>query len=295
MKRTVSLFAVIMIVIPVASFTTNTHPDYLSMPSRRASSLSRPHGGHKFQVYSLLFQLTSPKTFLSKNDNEGDGDENLKSIEIPSIKSPVLCQVYPALVKHKEKYGNPNIPLGSTDGKRCKTLRRLHFQNKLSDEEVALLTDMDFRFHSFEDVYYECDFDEMLGKLMEYKVEFHTFQIPKKYEPDPELGAWVTMLRRLYRTNDLPADQIEKLDEVGFEWVSTRKCGSSFMSKYREVFSRLREAVEAGVDVSTLLMEDEELKKWIIGQRVAYENGNLSESRMQYMDEIPGVDWRKVK
>ncbi len=67
------------------------------------------------------------------------------------------------------------------------------------------------------------------------------------------------------------------------------------MSKYREVFSRLREAVEAGVDVSTLLMEDEELKKWIIGQRVAYENGNLSESRMQYMDEIPGVDWRKVK
>lgn len=292
MKRTISLFATLL-AIPVASFTTNTHPTYVSVPSRRAHSLL--DGGHELPGGSRRFQPTSPKTFLSKIDNEGDGDEKLESIEIPLfIKSPVLSQVYPALVSHKEKYGNPNIPLGSTDGKRCKTLRRLHFQNKLSDDEVALLTDMGFRFHSFEDVYYECDFDEMLGKLMDYRAEYDTFQIPKKYEPDPELGAWVTMLRRLYRTKDLPTNQIEKLNDVGFEWISTRKCGSSFMSRYREVFSKLGEATEAGVDVSKLLIEDEELKKWIIGQRVAYENGNLSESRVQYMDEIPGVDWRRI-
>lgn len=216
-----------------------------------------------------------------------------KPVNIPSfIASPVLTQVYPALVAHKAKFGNPNIPLGSTDGKRCKTLRRLHFQNKLTEAEAALLTEMGFVFHSFEDVYHECDFDEMLGKLMNYHLKFDTYQIPKKYEPDPELGAWVTMLRRLNNANDLPAIQIEKLDSIGFEWVSTRKCGSSFMKRYREVFAYLAKIVEAGGDVSELVHEDADVMKWVNAQRLAYENGNLSESRGEYMDDLPGIDWK---
>ena len=117
------------------------------------------------------------------------GEESESTIAIPScVVSPVLAQVYPALIAHNEKHGNPNIPLGSTDGKRCKTLRRLHFQNMLTEDEATLLNELGFRFHSFEDVYYECDFDEMLFKFTLYYKEFQTYQIPKKYEPDPELG-----------------------------------------------------------------------------------------------------------
>eukprot|EP00571_Detonula_confervacea_P006197 CAMPEP_0172318818 /NCGR_PEP_ID=MMETSP1058-20130122/35880_1 /TAXON_ID=83371 /ORGANISM="Detonula confervacea, Strain CCMP 353" /LENGTH=271 /DNA_ID=CAMNT_0013033723 /DNA_START=47 /DNA_END=859 /DNA_ORIENTATION=+ len=218
-----------------------------------------------------------------------DGD---KTIEIPSfVVSPVLTQVYPALIAHKAEYGNPNIPLGSTDGKRCKTLRRLHFQHKLTEEEASLLTEMGFAFHAFEDAYYECDFEEMMGKLLDYHEEFQTYQIPKKYKPDPELGAWVTMLRRLYRTDDVPKIQIDKLDAVGFEWLSTRKCGGSFMSKYREVLSYLSNIVEAGGDVSELLRDDHDVMKWVDAQRLAYENGNLSDSRVEYLDELPGIDW----
>jgi hypothetical protein len=223
--------------------------------------------------------------------NSGDGDE---TINLPTfITTPVLALVYPALLVHKEKYGNPNIPLGSADGKRCKTLRRMHFQNKLSTEETSHLTELGFRFHSFEDVYYECDFDEMLSKLIAYHHEFETYQVPKKYEPDPELGAWVTMLRRLRRTNDLPKEQVDKLDAINFEWTSNRRCGSSFMTEYREVLSYLSKVVEAGGDVKELLHEDNHfILKWVSAQRLAYENGNLSESRMKYMDELPGIDWR---
>lgn len=216
-----------------------------------------------------------------------------KTIEIPSfVVSPVLTQVYPALVAHKAQYGNPNIPLGSSEGKKCKTLRRLHFQHKLTEEEASLLTEMGFVFHAFEDAYYECDFDEMMEKLLDYKEEFQTYQIPKKYKPDPELGAWVTMLRRLYRTDDVPTVQIDKLDAVAFDWISTRKCGGSFMSKYREVLLYLNKFVEDGGDVSELLHEDHDIMKWVDAQRLAYENGNLSESRVQYLDDLPGIDWR---
>lgn len=215
------------------------------------------------------------------------------SIEIPPlVESPVLALVYPALIAHKEKYGNPNIPLGSTDGKRCKTLRRLHFQNKLSDQEAEHLSLLGFRFHSFEDVYYECEFDEMFGKLLAYHNEFQTFQIPKKYEPDPELGGWVTMLRRLNEKNELPQVEIDQLDEVGFAWISTRKCGSSFMAEYRDALSSLSKAVESSADVRELLQEESNTRKWIEAQRRAHENGKLPASRVQYMDDLPGIDWK---
>ena len=233
---------------------------------------------------------------VSPNDEDDTSNENsstISKVDIPSfIVSPVLAKVYPAMIAHKEKYGNVNIPLGNTDGKRCKTLRRLHFQNKLTDEETEHLTELGFRFHSFEDVYYENDFNEMLGKLIEYHDESKTYQIPKKYEPDPELGAWVTMLRRLYKIDHLPQIQVDKLNAVKFEWVSTRKCGSSFMKKYREVLSYLNKVVEAGGDVSALVHEDTDVMKWIDSQRIAHENGKISESRIKYMDDLPGIDWR---
>jgi len=249
----------------------------------------------------------SSSSYDDDNDNDSDNDAETttttttttaSTIEIlPSfITSPVLSQVYSALIAHKAEYGNPNIPLGSTNGKKCKTLRRLHFQNKLSDEETRHLTELGFLFHSFEDVYYECDFDEMLGKLLDYRDEFRTYQIPKKYEPDPELGAWVTMLRRLRGKDELPPSRIERMDDVGFEWISTRKCGSSFMANYRDAATYLTGVAETEGDARELSKEEEEefsrIRKWVEAQRCAYEKGNLSEQRAGYMDELPGIDWR---
>ena len=160
----------------------------------------------------------------------------------------------------------------------------------MSPDEVNLLTDLGFRFNSFEDVYTECDFDEMLEKLKRYHAEYKTYQIPKKYQIDPELGAWVTMLRRLYRTNDLPEDEVKKMDDIDFEWISTRKCGSAFMSGYREVLEKLNGAA----DVEKLVKEDVEMRKWFHAQKCAYENGKLSESRAQYLNDLPGIDWKDV-
>ena len=99
------------------------------------------------------------------------------------------------------------------------------------------------------------------------------------------------MLRRLYNANDLPKNEIERLDEVGFEWVSTRKCGSSFMKGYRDALSYLSTVAEQGGDVRELLREEHGIKKWVDAQRLAWEKGNLSESRIQYMDDLPGIDW----
>ncbi len=104
-------------------------------------------------------------TLFSSSKDTSDGELNG---EIPDfVTTIVLKQVFPAMVKHNLEYGNPNIPLGSADGKKLKTLRRLAFQNKLSEREVELLESMNFRFNSLEDIYKEADFDECLQRLIE--------------------------------------------------------------------------------------------------------------------------------
>lgn len=110
---------------------------------------------------------TDQKTLLQSSLNEGDSDEEQFEETPDFVESIVLKQVYPAMVRHKKTYGNPNIPLGSSDGKKVKTLRRLAFQNKLNENEVDLLKSLDFRFNNLEDIYEEADFDECLDRLLE--------------------------------------------------------------------------------------------------------------------------------
>ena len=255
------------------------------------SSLIPPlHGLNHMQ--QILYMVQGDKTDL---------DTNIANI--PSyVKSPVLQQVYPALLSHIEEYGNPNIPLGTTDGKRCKTLRRLAFQKKLLEEEMNLLTELEFRFNSLEDVYEEADFDHCLQRLIEYEKENKfNYQIPKKYKPDPELGAWVTMIRRIGSDNIDPTRR-KKLDEIEFAWVSSRKCGSIFMKYFRPLKEKLESCCrlnEDGVwevvdqDVVDEVLRGEGVMKWVRAQRDAAEKGKLSEHRCEYLDQLPGLNWRE--
>jgi hypothetical protein len=62
------------------------------------------------------------------------------------------------------------------------------------------------------------------------------------------------------------------------------------MSNYRDIKSKLELAVIDGSGINHVL-SDPEIKKWINAQRRAAENGNLSEARCDYMDQLP-VKWR---
>ena len=214
-------------------------------------------------------------TFLSSTSQE------------PScIESPVLKQVYPYLIQHLEKYGNPNIPLGTSQGRQCETLRRLQTQQKLTPEEVSLLENMGFRFDTLEDVYRKTDFDEMLARLLSHKEQYEKegYQIPKKFPQDPELGAWVTGLRRLGPTGVDPS-HAKALEEIGFVWKSNRKCGSAFMKQYREIRDRIHTEGEG------ILTKEESILKWAQAQREAHRRGALSETRCHYMTQLFGTDW----
>jgi hypothetical protein len=101
------------------------------------------------------------------------------------------------------------------------------------------------------------------------------------------------MLRRLYKRQELPQDEVNKMNEIQFEWTSSRQCGSSFMTRYREIQEQLNNATISGFDASKVVDADLDMKKWIHAQKCVFESGKLSESRISYMDDL-GVDWKSI-
>lgn len=161
MIRKVALLVIIKVI-----FHVGIHA-FLSLPKNRTPFLSgRSSNNNRFQEYQQ--QQSASIHYLSSSSSSSQ-DDYITDDDVPSfMKSIVLKQVYPAMMKHIAEFGNPNIPLGSIDGKRCKTLRRLAFENKLTNEEIEFLDGINFRLNSLEDVYEDADFDECLERLIMY-------------------------------------------------------------------------------------------------------------------------------
>ena len=225
---------------------------------------------------------------------EGDQDDLFRrsesDIEIAELTkqftSPVLKQHCAELLDWIERYGHPNIPLKNDGGNACQVLRRLHVQKKLTETEVDWLETIGFRFHSIEDVYRFADFDEMLTRLLDYEQARpnNNFQVPKKCPEDPELGAWITGIRRLGMEGVKPEHE-RRLNEIGFAWKSTRKCGSKFMTQFREYTKRVE---DEGLKI---VMEDPKTIVWIRAQQQALKKGTLSQTRVEYMGQLFGDTW----
>ena len=232
--------------------------------------------GESFTLYALSSKA-APPTKIS-----GTAATAAAATAPTTIVSPVLKNVYPDLLLHIEKYQHPNIPLGNAAGRHCLTLRRLHSQQKLCESDIALLDTLHFTWHSLEDVYelQKDDFDAFLGRLLEYGGDFSP---PKKYAADPELGAWVTALRRLKKQGRVDSTHIQQLEEAtnhSFSWISPRVCQSEFMKSYR--------AYKEQQD----RLASPDFAAFVRAQQAQYET--LSQTRRSYMAELcGGEDWRE--
>lgn len=232
-----------------------------------------------------------PAVGLPLNYAADNNDQQVEIVQLTEkFSSPVLKQTCGKLLEWKEKYGHPNIPLKNDGGNACQVLRRLHVQKKLTTDEVEWLEEIGFRFHSLEDVYRFADFDTLFDRLLAYE-EAHpnnNFQVPKKCPEDPELGAWVTGLRRLGKEGVNPEHE-RRLSEINFVWKSARKCGSKFMIKYRELVKQVE------LDGLDTVMDDPTTISWIVAQQLALKRGTLSQTRVQYMGQLFGETWTTIQ
>lgn len=128
----------------------------------------------------------------------------------------------------------------------------------------------------------------LCDRFAAYRAEHGDGQVPKKYQKDPVLGGWVAAVRR--GREALGAARVAQLDALGFEWVSTRQCGSAFMQSFRQ----LRDFYDAHehTDVAGVLGGASDLAHWCDAQRRAHARGLLLEKRVAYLDGIC-FDWRE--
>eukprot|EP00548_Thalassiothrix_antarctica_P010286 CAMPEP_0194160306 /NCGR_PEP_ID=MMETSP0152-20130528/78317_1 /TAXON_ID=1049557 /ORGANISM="Thalassiothrix antarctica, Strain L6-D1" /LENGTH=487 /DNA_ID=CAMNT_0038869981 /DNA_START=118 /DNA_END=1581 /DNA_ORIENTATION=- len=177
-----------------------------------------------------------------------------------------------------------NIPLNSEGGRQCQLVRRLHIQQKLRPGEIELLENLGFIFLlTLEDLYYEADFDDMYNRISNYQRLHPNDSIPKKYRPDPELGAWATGLRRLGPDNVRP-EHVQKLAQINFQWKSSSPCGSKFMLEFRDLVEKVR---LYGRDY----LDTEDVQKWISKERSNRLNDKMNDTRYHYMVELIGTNW----
>lgn len=232
----------------------------------------------------LVKQRTSSRNWKHSSRLDAKAEDAEKIVAA----HPVLLKVYSAMIDYKEMYGHPNIPLGCKEGKQCETLRRLQIQGKLSAKIVDFLTDLGFRWHSLEDVYETSNFDDLYDRLIAYRNEEGGVSPPKKYPADPELGAWVTGIRRLGPNKVLP-EHVTRLNAIHFEWISSRKCGSAFMEQYRNI----KELIDGGE--LGMWTEDKKVQRWVRAQQDAFSRGALSDTRNHYMQTLLGEHWTEWK
>ena len=77
----------------------------------------------------------------------------------------------------------------------------------------------------------------------------------------------------------LPADRRRDLDEAGFEWISSRACGSAFMKGFRK-YRDWRAAAAAGA------APPEDLAVWVAATKAAAAKGKLSAERLDYLGSV---------
>jgi hypothetical protein len=81
----------------------------------------------------------------------------------------------------------------------------------------------------------------------------------------------------------------QRLDEIGFSWTSSRKCGSQFMKQYRTLYTDLMDATSD--HERRKIWEQPTVQNWMAAQRESHRRGTLSATRYQYLQQLPNTIW----
>jgi hypothetical protein len=223
-------------------------------------------------------------------DNDGGVVASAKSktrksaIRYTTLQNERWDEMFKSLVAYKKEHKSSNVPRRYEKdpklGKWISHQREFYADNnsKISVERIRRLDSIGFVWKIGKEV---VPWVEMYQRLVAYKKQHKSTNVPWKYEKDPRLGNWVYKQRASYTKKELSIDRINRLESISFVW-------DPHDTKWMEMYNKLVEYKKQ--NKSTLVpqryTEDPPLGPWVNTQRLVYNKGNLSGKRQKLLNSI---------
>jgi hypothetical protein len=127
--------------------------------------------------------------------------------------------------------------------------------------------------------------NEKFQRLVTYKKEYNSTSVPAKYKEDPKLGIWVSDQRKKYNHSTLSETRVERLESIGF---SLDPLGEQWTAMYDKLVAYKKH--HNSTVVPRGYVQDPKLGVWVREQRINYNRGIISETRVGHLDSI-GFAW----
>jgi hypothetical protein len=158
--------------------------------------------------------------------------------------------------------------------------RSFYTKNNISIDRINRLESIGFVWAKGQE---KKKWNEMYQKLVAYKKEHKSTNVPRGYARDPKLGNWVHVQHPLYKSKNLNTERMNKLESLGSVW------GHSFDTQWTENFLRLvaYKKKHNSTNVPNRYAEDDHpLGNWVSSQRTFYKTKLLSIDRINHLESI---------
>ncbi|WP_342429332.1 Helicase associated domain protein [Neobacillus sp. FSL H8-0543] len=220
----------------------------------------------------------------SRKKNSTITDEQQERLESIGFKWSLVANngetLFQQLVIFNEENGHCNVPIDYENKPLARWVGRQRTKfncGKLSDEEIERLQSIGFVFNPFKDKW-----NNNYEQLVAFKKEFGHCNIPQRDKNG--LGLWVHSQRQQKKQGNLPAEQIEKLDRLNFDWDPLE---TNWNNMFKELEGYIQKKGNCFVPRSG---EYKVLSIWATRQRKEYIKGTLSKERIELLNSI-NFDW----
>ena len=131
--------------------------------------------------------------------------------------------------------------------------------------------------------------EENYAEAVKYYCQHGDLNVPQKYTTDSgvKLGQWIGNLKFNARRGTIPADRLEKLQEIGFDWRSRSE--KSFEKGFQELLIYNEKFGNYNVPMLYVTDGGFKLGDWLYRKKVDHQLGRLPKERYRRLTEI-GVD-----
>lgn len=185
------------------------------------------------------------------------------------------------LLDYKAKNGHVNVPtMGTYLGRKVNKFRINYRKGILSQERIDRLTSIGFQF-TFEELK---TWDERFLELKKYYELHNTKQVNSAI--DLALYSWERRQRQTYSKGKLEQEQINKLNEIGFDWTFrvVRETKDKWDVRF-EIFKKYWKNNHT-VEISENHLDYEILKLFVKDLKYNFGRNRLNDTRLNQLKEI---------